>query len=54
MQAHTILDFWFTELTPNHFAKDHALDEVIRTRFGTTLEAAARCDEFALRKTRWP
>jgi uncharacterized protein (DUF924 family) len=55
MQPKTILDFWFTELTPkHHFAKDAALDETIHTRFGAALEAAARCDEFALRKTRWP
>nr|WP_315463442.1 DUF924 family protein [uncultured Rhodoferax sp.] len=43
-----ILHFWFTELTPKqHFAKDAALDEAIRTRFGATLEAAARCERFA-------
>ncbi len=43
MQARSVLDFWFTELTPKqHFAKDPALDEAIRTRFGATLEAAAR------------
>ena len=48
----TILDFWFTELTPKqHYAKDAALDEAIRTRFGATLEAAARCELFAWRAT---
>jgi uncharacterized protein (DUF924 family) len=48
MQHQSILDFWFTELTPkHHFAKDPALDEAIRTRFGATLEAAARCELFA-------
>jgi len=52
MQAHSILHFWFTELTPNqHFAKDAALDETIRIRFGATLEAAARCELFAWRTT---
>ena len=52
MQAHAILHFWFTELTPkHHFAKDAALDEAIRTRFGATLEAAARCELFAWRAT---
>jgi uncharacterized protein (DUF924 family) len=52
MQPQTILDFWFTELTPkHHLAKDPALDEAIRTRFGTTLEAAARCELFAWRTT---
>ncbi len=47
-----ILHFWFTELTPkHHFAKDAALDETIRTRFGATLEAAAKCEFFAWRAT---
>ncbi|MBY0465524.1 MAG: DUF924 domain-containing protein [Burkholderiales bacterium] len=47
-----MLHFWFTELTPKqHFAKDAALDEAIRTRFGATLEAAARCELFAWRAT---
>ncbi len=52
MNPQTVLDFWFTELTPKqHFAKDAALDEAIRTRFGATLEAAARCELFAWRTT---
>lgn len=52
MQPSQILHFWFTELTPaQHFAKDAALDEAIRTRFGATLEAAARCELFAWRAT---
>ena len=52
MQPQPILHFWFTELTPKqHFAKDAALDEAIRTRFGATLEAAARCELFAWRAT---
>ncbi len=47
-----ILAFWFTELTTQqHFAKDAALDEAIRTRFGTPLEAAARCELFSWRAT---
>ena len=47
-----ILVFWFTELTPKqHYAKDAALDEAIRTRFGDTLEATARCELFAWRTT---
>ena len=50
--SETILQFWFTELTAKqHFAKDAALDEAIRTRFGPTLEAAARCELFAWRAT---
>ena len=52
MQPQTILHFWFEELTDKqHFAKDTALDEAIRTRFGATLEAAARCELFAWRAT---
>ena len=52
MQAQVILHFWFTKLTPQqHFAKDAALDETIRTRFGATLEAAAQCELFAWRAT---
>jgi uncharacterized protein (DUF924 family) len=52
MQPPPILHFWFTELTPRqHYAKDTALDEAIRTRFGATLEAAARCELFAWRAT---
>jgi uncharacterized protein (DUF924 family) len=52
MNTQSILDFWFTELTPkHHFAKDAALDEVIRSRFAATLEAAARCELFAWRAT---
>jgi uncharacterized protein (DUF924 family) len=48
----TILNFWFTALPPkHHFAKDAALDEAIRTRFGATLEAAARCELFSWRTT---
>ena len=52
MHPHPILHFWFTELSPKqHFAKDAALGETIRTRFGATLEAAARCELFAWRAT---
>jgi len=50
MQPQSILHFWFTELTAKqHFVKDAALDETIRTRFGTTLEAAAQCELFTWR-----
>ncbi len=52
MQSQSILHFWFEELTAKqHFVKDAALDETIRTRFGDTLEAAARCELFAWRAT---
>ena len=50
MNYQDILTFWFEELSPRqHFAKDAALDEAIRTRFGNTLQAAARCELFAWR-----
>ena len=52
MQAQDILHFWFEELTDKqHFAKDTALDALIRARFGATLEAAMRCELFAWRAT---
>jgi uncharacterized protein (DUF924 family) len=45
-----ILHFWFEELTTKqHFVKDAALDDTIRTRFGNKLEAAAQCELFAWR-----
>jgi uncharacterized protein (DUF924 family) len=52
MQAQDVLHFWFDELTPKqHFAKDASLDAAIGTRFGATLEAAAKCELFAWRTT---
>ncbi|MDZ7862248.1 DUF924 family protein [Acidovorax sp.] len=52
MQPQPILHFWFQELTDKqHFIKDLALDEAMRNRFGSTLEAAARCELFAWRTT---
>ena len=52
VQPQPILHFWFEELTAKqHFVKDAALDETIRTRFCATLEAAARCELFAWRAT---
>jgi uncharacterized protein (DUF924 family) len=52
MHPQSVLDFWFSELTPkHHFAKDPALDEAIRSRFGPTLEAATRCELFGWRVT---
>ncbi|WP_394792274.1 DUF924 family protein [Rhodoferax sp.] len=52
MQPQSILHFWFEELTPKqHFTKDAPLDSTIRTRFGATLEAAAKCELFAWRAT---
>lgn len=41
--ARDVLGFWFEELTPKqHFAKDAALDALIRTRFGALLASAAQ------------
>ncbi len=52
MNPQSIHQFWFEELTPKqHFVKDAALDEAMRTRFGAVLEAAARCELFAWRAT---
>jgi len=52
MQAQDILHFWFEALTPKqHFVKDAALDAAMRLRFGTTLEAASRCELWAWRTT---
>jgi uncharacterized protein (DUF924 family) len=52
MKPQDILDFWFEELTAKqHFVKDAALDALIRTRFGNTLEAAARCELWDWRKS---
>ena len=52
MQAADILHFWFDELTDKqHFAKHAWLDEMIRTRFGSTLEAAIRCELSVWRST---
>ena len=47
-----VLHFWFDELTDKqHFVKDTALDDLIRTRFGETFEAATRCELFGWRAT---
>lgn len=43
MKPESILHFWFEELSARqHFAKDAQLDATIATRFGATLQAAAR------------
>ena len=52
IQPKDTLQFWFEELTDKqHFAKDAALDNMIRKRFGPSLEAAARCELYAWRAT---
>ncbi len=41
MLSDQILDFWFKELTPQHwFGGGPALDDIIRERFGAQLESA--------------
>jgi uncharacterized protein (DUF924 family) len=52
MNPQRVLQFWFAELTPKqHFAKDDTLDALIADRFGSTLDAASRCELFAWRNT---
>jgi uncharacterized protein (DUF924 family) len=52
MQAQDILRFWFEELTPKqHYVKEAALDERIRSHFGDTLDAASRCELYTWRAT---
>lgn len=52
MQAQDILHFWFLELNDKQrFAKDAALDTLIRERFGAVLLAASRGELFAWRTT---
>jgi uncharacterized protein (DUF924 family) len=52
MTSDDTIHFWFEELTDKqHFVKDPALDKAMRSRFGATLEAAARCELFAWRAT---
>lgn len=52
MQAQDILHFWFDELdNKQRFAKDAALDALMRERFEPTLQAAARGELAAWRIT---
>lgn len=52
MHAQDIISFWFQELgSSKWFAKDAALDALMRERFGATLLAAARCELWAWRET---
>ncbi|MBU0826723.1 MAG: DUF924 domain-containing protein [Gammaproteobacteria bacterium] len=52
MQAEDILHFWFEELSPaQHFAQEDAIDAMIRVRFGTTWQAAQRCELWSWRAT---
>lgn len=46
-----VLDFWFTELTPEQWykASDH-VDHVCRTRFGALHAAAAACELYSWRE----
>ncbi|WP_370627477.1 hypothetical protein [Rhodoferax sp. PAMC 29310] len=41
MHPDAIIDFWFTKLSnAQRFAKDEALDTLLRQRYGPTLTAA--------------
>lgn len=52
MQASDIIHFWFEELdSKQRFAKDDAMDSMMRVRFGPVLQAAARGELFTWRKT---
>lgn len=52
MCAEDILHFWFDELSPTqHFAQEDAIDAMIRVRFGTTWQAAQRCELWSWRAT---
>jgi uncharacterized protein (DUF924 family) len=48
-----VLDFWFSELTPEQwYKKDDAVDQAITTRFGALHEAIAATDNADLAATR--
>lgn len=50
MHPDSIIDFWFTELSnAQRFAKDEALDALLRERFGATLSAAIAGELFEWR-----
>ena len=52
MHAQDILKFWFEELdNQQRFAKDIALDRMLRARFDTVLQAASRGELFKWRTT---
>lgn len=52
MQAHDVLAFWFEELdSAQRFAKNTALDALMRERFGAALQAAARGELFGWRSS---
>ena len=52
MHPDTILHFWFTELNDaQRFAKDEALDALLRQRFEATLQAAIAGELYGWRRT---
>jgi uncharacterized protein (DUF924 family) len=52
MQAQDILQFWFIDLSDQQrFAKDVTVDALMRERFGSVLQAAARGELFKWRAT---
>ena len=52
MSPQTVIDFWFSELTPKDwFTKSDTLDNTIKQRFGDTLKAAAQGECWRWRDT---
>ena len=52
MHPDSIIEFWFTELSnAQRFAKDEALDALLRERFGATLSAAIAGELFEWRRS---
>ena len=48
----SVLSFWFEEITPKQWwAKSNDFDDLIDSRFGTTLAAARRCELYHWRAT---
>lgn len=52
MRASDVLDFWFSELTPEQWwTKDATLDQTIKNKFETTLEKAKQGELSSWRRT---
>jgi len=48
----TILEFWFEEIIPRQWwSQSDEFDGIIKSRFGSALSAAARCELFGWRET---
>lgn len=52
MHHQEVIDYWFSELSPDQWwKKDASLDSAIRSRFGAVQVRAARAELFEWRKT---